>query len=61
MKHLSLLLAALVTPALAHQHPISFDIVCSTSDSVPGLVLLPFLLLAGIGIARAVARYRRDR
>ncbi len=61
MKYLPFLISALATPAWAHQHPVNFDIVCRTSDSVPGLVLLPFLLLAGVGIARAVARYRKDR
>lgn len=61
MTRLLPLLATLATPALAHQHPINLDIVCGTSDSVPGLVLLPFLLLAGIGVVRAIARHRRDR
>jgi hypothetical protein len=40
---------------------VNFDFVCTTDDSIPGLTLLPFLLLAGIGIARAVARHHRDR
>ena len=61
MKYLSILLAAPVTPAWAHLHPLSFDFVCSTNDSIPGIGLLPFLLLAGVGVVRAVARYRKDR
>ena len=61
MRQLSFLLAALATPAWAHQHQINFDIVCSSSDSIPGLTLLPFLLLAAAGVVRAVARHRKDR
>ena len=61
MKHLALLLAAVASPAWAHVHAVNFDFVCTTADTLPGLVLLPFLLLAGIGVARAVARHRRDR
>jgi predicted transporter len=61
MKRLTVLLAAIVNPAWAHVHAVNFDFVCTTDDSIPGLTLLPFLLLAGIGIARAVARHHRDR
>ena len=61
MKHLTLLLATLANPAWAHVHAVNFDFVCTTNETMPGLTLLPFLLLAGIGIARAVARHRRDR
>lgn len=61
MKRLACLLAALATPAWAHQHPINVDIYCVTSDTPTGLALLPFLLLVGVGIARAVARHRKDR
>lgn len=61
LPHVSVLLAAPAMPAWAHQHPIYFDIVCTTSDTMPGLVLLPFLLLAGIGVVRAVARHRKDK
>jgi hypothetical protein len=61
MKPLALLLAMLATPAWAHVHALNFDFVCTTDDSLPGLTLLPFLLLAGIGITRAVARHRKDR
>lgn len=61
MRRLAFLLAMLTTPAWAHVHAINFDFVCTTDETLPGLTLLPFLLLAGIGIARAIARYRRDR
>lgn len=61
MKRLAILLATLATPAWAHVHAVNFDFVCSSADSVPGLTLLPFLLLAGVGVVRAVARHRRDR
>jgi len=61
VKPLALLPAALASPAWAHVHAVNFDFVCTTDDTLPGLVLLPFLLLAGIGVARAVARHRRDR
>lgn len=61
MKRLAFLLATLATPAWAHVHAVNFDFVCSSADSVPGLTLLPFLLLAGVGVVRAVARHRRDR
>jgi hypothetical protein len=61
MKRLSCLIAALATPAWAHQHPINIDIYCTSSVTLPGLALLIFLLLTGIGIVRAVARHRKDR
>ena len=61
MKRLAFLLATIASPAWAHVHAVNFDFVCTTSDTVPGLTLLPFLLLAGIGAARAVARHRKDR
>lgn len=61
MRRLVFLLATLATPAWAHVHALNFDFVCTTDETLPGLTLLPFLLLAGIGVARAVARHRRDR
>lgn len=61
MKHFALLLATLAGPTRAHVHSVNFDFFCTTNETLPGLTLLPFLLLAGIGIARAVARHRRDR
>ena len=61
MRRLALLLAAIASPAWAHVHAVNFDFVCTTDESLPGLTLLPFLLLAGIGVARAVARHRKDR
>ena len=60
MKRLACLLAALANPAWAHVHAVNFDFVCTADESLPGLTLLPLLLLAGIGIARAVARHRQD-
>lgn len=60
MKRWGLLLIMQAYPAWAHVHVVSFDFVCTADESVPGLTLLPFLLLAGIGIARAVARHRKD-
>lgn len=61
MKRLALLLAATATPAMSHVHSVNVDFVCTTGETLPGLTLLPFLLLAGIGVARAVARHRKDR
>lgn len=61
MRLMPALFAAAAAPAWAHQHPVFIDVVCTTSDAVPGLVLLPFLVLAGAGIVRAVARHRKDR
>jgi len=61
MKRLALLLATLAAPAWAHVHAVNFDFVCATDSTVPGLTLLPFLLLAGVGVVRAVARHRKDR
>ena len=61
MKRLAPLFAAIASPAWAHVHAVNFDFICTTNNTVPGLTLLPFLLLAGIGIARAVARHRKDR
>ena len=61
MRRLALLLAAIASPAWAHVHAVNFDFVCTTDETLPGLTLLPLLLLAGIGVARAVARHRKDR
>ena len=61
MRRLAFLLVTLATPAWAHVHSVNFDFFCTTNETMPGLTLLPFLLLAGIGIALAVARHRRDR
>ena len=61
MRRFALLLTMLAPPAWAHVHAINFDFVCTTDETLPGLTLLPFLLLAGIGVARAVARHRKDR
>ena len=60
MTRLPFLLGLLATPAWAHVHAVNFDFVCTTDTTLPGLTLLPFLLLAGIGIARAIARHRKD-
>ncbi|MDA8257603.1 MAG: hypothetical protein M0Z99_18570 [Betaproteobacteria bacterium] len=61
MKRLAPLLAMLTTPAWAHVHAVNFDFVCSTDETLPGLTLLPFLLLAGLGIARGIQRHNKDR
>lgn len=61
MRRLLLMLGASAAPAWAHHSPIHFDIVCTSGDVIPGLALLPFLLLVGVGIVRAVIRHRRDR
>lgn len=65
MKKLLFLFSAVAAPALAHHSPLHLDplqlAICTSSDAVPGLVLLPFLLLAGIGVVRAVRRHRKDR
>ena len=61
MKRLAVLLAAIADPVWAHVHSVNFDFVCTADDSIPGLTLLPFLLLAGIGVARAIARHHKDR
>jgi hypothetical protein len=55
------MLSAWAAPAWAHHSPIHFDIVCSSGDTVPGIALLPFILLVGVGIVRAVIRHRKDR
>jgi hypothetical protein len=60
-KRLSFLVAAIASPTWAHVHAVNFDFVCTADETLPGLTLLPFLLLAGIGVARAVARHRKDR
>ncbi len=64
MKHAALLPACLAVPAapaLAHVHNVGMDIICSTTDSPPGLTLLPLLLLVAVGIVRAVLRHKKDR
>jgi MYXO-CTERM domain-containing protein len=47
------------TPALAHVHNVGMDLICSTTDSPPGLTLLPLLVLVAIGAVRAVLRQRK--
>lgn len=59
MKRLTLLFATIAHPAWAHVHAANFDFVCTTDDSIPGLTLLPLLLLAGVGIVRAILRHRK--
>lgn len=54
-----LVLSGMATPALAHVHNVGLDIICSTSDSPPGLTLLPLLLLVAIGIVRALLRHKK--
>jgi hypothetical protein len=61
MRRLLVMLGASAAPAWAHHSPIHLDIVCTSGDVIPGLALLPFLLLVGVGIVRAVIRHRRDR
>ncbi|MFH1869785.1 MAG: hypothetical protein ABIK82_16050 [Pseudomonadota bacterium] len=61
LPYVSALLAAPAMPAWAHVHAVNFDFVCTTDETLPGLTLLPFLLLAGVGVVRAVARHRKDR
>lgn len=61
MKALLLVLVLLASQAWAHHSTIHLDIVCISGDVIPGLALLPFLVLVGVGIVRAVVRHRRDR
>jgi hypothetical protein len=61
MRTLLLMIGVSAAPAWAHHSPLHFDIVCTSGDVVPGLALLPFLLLAAVGILRAVIRHRKDR
>jgi hypothetical protein len=61
MIRIALLLAAIASPVRAHVHTVNFDFVCTAGDALPGLTLLPLLLLTGIGVARALARHRKDR
>ena len=61
MKRLTVLLATLATPAWAHVHAVNFDFVCTTDETLPGLTLLPLLLLVGVGIVRAVLRHRKNQ
>ena len=60
MTRLPFLLGLLATPAWAHVHAVNFDFVCTTDETLPGLTLLPFLLLAGIGVARAMSMARAE-
>ena len=60
MKRLAFLLATLATPAWSHVHAVNFDFVCTSDNSIPGLTLLPLLLLVGVGIVRAVLRHRKN-
>ena len=60
MKRLLLLLATLATPAWAHVHAVNFDFVCTSDNSIPGLTLLPLLLLVGVGIVRAIHKHRKS-
>ncbi len=55
------LLADASAPALAHVHNVGMDVICSTTDSPPGLTLLPLLVLVAVGIVRAVLRHKKDR
>jgi hypothetical protein len=60
-KHLVVtLLAVASAPTFAHVHNVGMDIICTTTDTPPGLTLLPLLLLVGIGIVRAVLKQRKD-
>jgi hypothetical protein len=61
MKALTLLAMLMALPAWAHHSTIHMDIVCSSGDVIPGLAPLPFLVLVGVGIVRAVIRHRKDR
>lgn len=62
MRHVTLaLLAGAATPALAHVHNVGMDIICTTTDSPPGLTLLPLLVLVAVGIVRAVLRHKKGR
>ncbi len=61
MKHITVALFAVTSaPTFAHVHKVDMDIICTTTDAPPGLTLLPLLLLAGIGIVRAVLKQRKD-
>ena len=60
MKRLLLLLATLAAPAWAHVHAVNFDFVCTSDNSIPGLTLLPLLLLVGVGIVRAIHKHRKN-
>lgn len=61
MRPVLVMLGASAAPAWAHHSPIHFDIVCSSGDSIPGLALLPFLVLVVVGLVRGVTRHRKDR
>lgn len=65
MKKILVLFSAVAAPALARHSPLHLDplqlAICTSSDTEPGLVLLPFVLLAGVGIVRAIRRHRKDR
>jgi len=59
MRGLPLGLTALAfqAPAWGHHSLVHVDVICTDGGSVPGLVLLPFVVLAAVGIVRAVARH----
>lgn len=63
MKGLALGLAAMAlqAPAWGHHSPVHISVDFTGIESVPGLALIPFVVLAAVGIVRAVVRHRKDR